>query len=119
MKIVRKHYKAISRVVHEAVRINRQSLSSIVSMNSKSEFSVGNLPRLSIARKETFEGTNSDPKPNGKVFVFSAGAEKKLKRKRRVSTDDFCRNQVKSQSNSKFEDTLFNYFTKQNSASLM
>ena len=60
MKIVRKHYKAISRVVHEAVRINRQSLSSIVSMNSKSEFSVGNLPRLSIARKETFEGTNSD-----------------------------------------------------------
>ena len=117
MKIVRKHYKAISRVVHEAVRNNRQSLSSIVSMNSKSEFSVGNLPRLSIAKKETFEGTNPEPKPNGKVFVFSAGSEKKLKRKR-VSTDDFCRNQVKSQSKSKFKDTLFNYFTKLNSAGL-
>ena len=118
MKIVRKHYKAISRVVHEAVRINRQSFSNIVSMNSKSEFSVGNLPRLSIAKKETFEGTNPEPKPNGKVFVFSAGAEKKLKRKRRVSTDDFCRNQVKSQSKSKIKDTLFNYFTKPNSAGL-
>ena len=117
MKIVRKHYKAISKVVHEAVRNNRQSLSSIVSMNSKSEFSVGNLPRLSIAKKETFEGTNPEPKPNGKVFVFNAGSEKKLKRKR-VSTDDFCRNQVKSQSKSKFKDTLFNYFTKPNSAGL-
>ena len=84
----------------------------------RSEFSVGNLPRLSIAKKETFEGNNPEPKPNGKVFVFSAGAEKKLKRKRRVSTDDFCRNQVKSQSKSKFKDTLFNYFTKPNSAGL-
>ena len=69
------------------------------------------------AKKETFEGTNPEPKPNGKVFVFNAGSEKKLKRKR-VSTDDFCRNQVKSQSKSKFKDTLFNYFTKPNSAGL-
>ena len=55
-------------------------------MNSKSEFSVGNLPRLSIAKKEIFDGTNPEPKPKGKVFVFNAGSEKKLKRspKRRL-----------------------------------
>ena len=79
MKVVRKHYKAICRTVHEAVRINRQSLcSSLVSMNSKSEFNVGNLPRLTIPQKETKEGAFPESKSHGKVFIFRGSSDQKL-----------------------------------------
>ena len=115
MKVVRKHYKAISRTIHEAVRINRQSLcSSIISLNSKSEFNVGNLPRLTIPQKETKEGTFPGSKSHGKVFIFRGSSDQNFKRKRLNSIEDSGIKQIGSQSTSKNKNrgTLFNYFSK-------
>ena len=115
MKVVRKHYKAISRTIHEAVRINRQSLcSSITSLNSKSEFNVGNLPRLTIPQKETKEGTFPGSKSHGKVFIFRGISDQNFKRKRLNSIEDSGIKQIGSQSTSKNKNrgTLFNYFSK-------
>ena len=53
MKVVKKHYSAFSRLIHEAVRIERNSRDlTISSLNSKSEFGRGNLPRLVIDEPE-------------------------------------------------------------------
>ena len=53
MKVVKKHYSAFSCLIHEAVRIERNSRdSTISSLNSKSEFGRGNLPRLVIDEPE-------------------------------------------------------------------
>ena len=53
MKIVKKHYSAFSRLVHEAVRIDRNSRdANIMSLNSKSEYGRGHLPRLTIEDSE-------------------------------------------------------------------
>ena len=47
MKIVKKHYSAFQRLVHEAVRIDRNSRDkNISSLNSKSEYGRGHLPLL-------------------------------------------------------------------------
>ena len=49
MKVVKKHSSAFSRLIHEAVRIERSSRDlGISSLNSKSEFGRGNLPRLVV-----------------------------------------------------------------------
>ena len=49
MKVIKKHFSAFHRLVHEAVRIDRGSRDpNISSLNSKSEFGRGNLPRLII-----------------------------------------------------------------------
>ena len=49
MKVIKKHYSAFSRLTHEAVRIDRNSRNpNVSSLNSKSEFGRGNLPRLII-----------------------------------------------------------------------
>ena len=119
MNIVKKHFKAITRTIHEAVRINRQSVSSnLVSMNSRAEFGVGNLPRLTIPIKETYVKDKPEPKANGKVFRFCASSTK-FKRRRLNSDVDLSTNQVKSQSiKIKSRTTLYNYFSKPNSAGL-
>ena len=85
-------------------------------MNSKSEFGVGNLPRLTIPQKETFDRKSTVPKsqPKDKVFIFRAGS--RMKRKRLNSSDDSSRIELKSQS--KIGDTLYKYFSKPNSAGL-
>ena len=53
MKIIKKHYSAFQRLVHEAVRIERNSRDkNISSLNSKSEYGRGHLPRLIINEPE-------------------------------------------------------------------
>jgi len=46
--------------------------------NSKSEFNVGNLPRLTIPQKETKEGAFPESKSHGKVFIFRGSSDQKL-----------------------------------------
>ena len=53
MKVVKKHFTAFSRLVHEAVRIERISKSSnITVLNSKGEYGRVTLPRLTIFDRE-------------------------------------------------------------------
>ena len=53
MKVIKKHFSAFHRLVHEAVRIDRGSRDpNISSLNSKSEFGRGNLPRLVVEDSE-------------------------------------------------------------------
>ena len=87
-------------------------------MNFQAEFGVGNLPRLTIPIKETYVKDKPEPKANGKVFRFCASSTK-FKRRRLNSDVDLSTNQVKSQSiKIKSRTTLYNYFSKPNSAGL-
>ena len=61
MKIVKKHYSAFQRLVHEAVRIERNSKDkNISSLNSKSEYGRGHLPRLIVDEPENVKIDRGD-----------------------------------------------------------
>lgn len=83
-------------------------------MYSKSEFNVGNLPRLTIPQKETKEGAFPESKSHGKVFIFRGSSDQMFKRKRLNSIEDSDREQLGSQSESKNKcrETLYKYFSK-------
>ena len=56
MKVIKKHFSAFSRLIHECIRIERNSRdSSISSLNSKCEYKRGYLPRLIIDGSENGE----------------------------------------------------------------
>ena len=53
MKIVKQHFSAFSRLIHESVRIDRNSKDKSISiLNSKSEWGFNKLPRLVIEKDE-------------------------------------------------------------------
>ena len=56
MKIVKQHFSAFSRLIHESVRIDRSSRDNSISiLNSKSEWGFNKLPRLVIERDENVD----------------------------------------------------------------
>ena len=62
MKVVRTHSSALSRQIHEAVRIRRKAETSTI-LNSKSEYSRCRLPRLVVEtwkEKEIFENASTE-----------------------------------------------------------
>ena len=63
MVVVKRHFSAMSRLLHESVRINRSARnSSIRILNSKAEFGFYNLPRLVVDATEEAKKVNSDKK---------------------------------------------------------
>ena len=61
IKIIKKHFSAFSRIVHEAIRIDRNSRNPLIaSLNSKSEFGRGNLPRLVVDIPENLKVEKND-----------------------------------------------------------
>ena len=64
MVVVKRHFSAMSRLLHESVRINRSARNpSIRILNSKAEFGFYNLPRLVVdATEEESKKVNSDKK---------------------------------------------------------
>ena len=64
MKVIRKHFTAFSRLVHEAVRIERLSNApDIRVLNSKSEYGRTKLPRLTI-EEENLESSGVESRKN-------------------------------------------------------
>ena len=62
MKVVKTHSSALSRQIHEAVRIRRKAKTSTI-LNSKSEYSRCQLPRLVVEtwkKKEILENTSTE-----------------------------------------------------------
>ena len=56
MKIVKQHFSAFSRLIHESVRIDRNSRDKSISiLNSKLEWGSNKLPRLVIEKDESVE----------------------------------------------------------------
>ena len=56
MKIIKQHFSAFSRLIHESVRIDRNSRDNSISiLNSKSEWGSNKLPRLVIERDEKLD----------------------------------------------------------------
>ena len=103
MRVVKKHFTAFSRLVHESVMIDRASKNSKISiMNSKGEFGRCNLPRLVIEKDTKAFEANGETKNSLSTDV----GEDKVKRvskartgqtKRKSSTCD-VNNQLESQS---------------------
>ena len=114
MKVVKKHSSAFSRLIHEAVRIERSSRDlGISSLNSKSEFGRGNLPRLVIDEPESVKVERNLKKIDTLVEVdVDDGIENELKMKEKndkkvivdCSTDVPSRDHFKS--NFSFVDLL-------------
>ena len=82
MKIVKKHYSAFQRLVHEAVRIERNSKDkNISSLNSKSEYGRGHLPRLIIDEPENVKVDRGGDLKVDSLEVNDTVEEIKLKEK--------------------------------------
>ena len=114
MKTIKKHFSALDRTLHEAVRIRRQSMNpSIMSLNSRGEFGFISLSRLTLSSKEC---PSFDDKPtvetNQKVFEFR-GSKARESKKRKVNSNDENSNQkLKHQSKNK----ISKYFSSNNNS---
>ena len=116
MKTVQKHFSALNRTIHEAVRIRRQSIHpSTISLNSKGEFGFCSLSRLTLS---TNECSKSDDKPsvetNQKVFEFSGSKERESKKRKANYNDDLNNQKLKHQSTN----SISKYFPSKNSTGL-
>ena len=83
MEIVKQHFSAFSRLIHESVRINRNSRDKSVSvLNSKSEWGFNKLPRLVIDKDDSSKVSvpESDQEKNDcDIESSSNGASSKFK----------------------------------------
>ena len=52
MTVVKRHFSAFSRLIHEALRIENMSKLDVVVMNSRGEFQRNNLPRLRVVEDD-------------------------------------------------------------------
>ena len=102
MKILKKHFSAMQRQIHEGVAIARRSLSGLNLINSKMEgaYNRCKLPRITIVGSEEKKETVVEVKPtfefeNGKVDRGKAKLEPK--RQKKAGSIDASR-QVPSQS---------------------
>ena len=82
MRILKQHFTAMGRQIHESVAIARRSLSGVNLINSKMEgaYNRCKLPRLTIGGSE---GQNVPSVDNGgSTFEFDKEKKKKKKRKK-------------------------------------
>ena len=78
MKVLKKHYSAFSRLIHEAVLIERIAANPMISvLNSKSEFGRVSLPRLTLNDEKVAEKESFLP-VDGKVSVKRDGKVGKI-----------------------------------------
>ena len=73
MKVLKRHFSAFSRLIHEAVVIERFAANPIISvLNSKSEFGRVSLPRLTLRDEDVAEKESFLP-DDGKISVKRDG----------------------------------------------
>ena len=107
MRVVKKHFTAFSRLVHESVMIDRASQNDKISlMNSKGEFGRCNLPRLvlendlrAIESDGVTKNSLSLSTEVGDEEVKAVGNDRKGQTRRQSSTYDVT-DQLEFQSNS-------------------
>ena len=81
MKVVKPHQSALTRQVHEAVRIKRRAAASNTTiLNSKSEYSRCQLPRLILETNQKEEDT-TECQEDEKTNIYELEALKSSKRK--------------------------------------
>ena len=104
MRVIRKHFSAFSRLVHEAVMINRTSKADKISiMNSKGEYGRTYLPRLIVDdnKPETeteAEAKNSLPRVGDVNEINRDSKDSKVRTKRRGASINDSVNKLDSQS---------------------
>lgn len=61
MEVIKQHFSAFSRIIHESVRINRNSRDKSISvLNSKSEWGFNKLPRLVVEKEDNDKASELD-----------------------------------------------------------
>jgi len=114
MKTIKKHFTALDRSLHEAVRIRRQSNNpTMISLNSIAEYGFSSLSRLTISYNECSkydDKQSNDTIQN--VFEFRESKERASKKRKFDSKDDQSIQKLKHQSTPK----ISKYFLSKNNS---
>ena len=71
MEIVKQHFSAFSRLIHESVRINRNAKNPQISvLNSKSEWGFNKLPRLVVEKDERTDNKAEQEKNDNDLEIY-------------------------------------------------